>query len=97
MEIVKLADPPFNCCNMSVPCGPSTLNNTLPPGIPAAELTVTVTLPSVPYCTAGALIVVVVVVIIVVTLKMPLMPPMVSTAFVKVPKFADDVSRTVTA
>jgi hypothetical protein len=38
----------------------STVNDTLPVGVPAVELTVTVTLPFVGYITAGALIVVVV-------------------------------------
>ncbi len=58
LEIVKVADPPISPCKTAVP--PSTLNNTLPVGVPAAELIVTVTLPSVPYDTAGALIAVVV-------------------------------------
>ena len=52
MGIVKIAEPLLRDCVIGVP---STLNDTLPPGIPATELTVTVTLPSVPYVTVGAL------------------------------------------
>jgi len=57
--IVKVVDP------LTSPCGvnglPSTLNDTLPVGVPTPELTVTVTLPFAPYVTGeGGVIVVVV-------------------------------------
>ena len=58
LVIVKVADPLISSC--VVAASPSTLNDTLPVGVPSAELTVTVTLPSVPYGTAGALSVMVV-------------------------------------
>jgi hypothetical protein len=58
LGIMKVVDPPASTCVVAAP--PSTLNDTFPVGVPAAELTVTVTLPSVPYVTAGAVIVVVV-------------------------------------
>ena len=56
--MVNVVDPPVSACVVAAP--PSTLNDTFPVGVPAAELTVTVTLPSVPNVTAGAFIVVVV-------------------------------------
>jgi hypothetical protein len=58
LGIVKVVNPPASACVVAAP--PSTLNDTSPVGVPDAELTVTVTLPSVPYVTAGAVIVVVV-------------------------------------
>ena len=58
MGIVKIVEPLLRGCVTGVPL--STLNDTLPPGIPATELTVTVTLPFAPYVTAEVLIVVVV-------------------------------------
>jgi len=51
--IVKVEAPLISPCVVAAP--PSTLNDTFPVGVPAAELTVTVTMPSVPYVTAGAL------------------------------------------
>jgi hypothetical protein len=51
-------DPLISPCVFAAP--PSTLNDTIPVGVPVAELTVTVTLPSAPYVTEGAVIVVVV-------------------------------------
>ena len=58
LGIIKVVNPPASACVVAAP--PSTLNDTFPVGVPAAELTVTVTLPSVPNVTAGAFIVVVV-------------------------------------
>ena len=58
IRIVKVVDPLLSGRVIGVPL--STLNETSPVGVPAVELTVTVTLPFVPYVTVGALIVVVV-------------------------------------
>jgi hypothetical protein len=58
MIIVKIVEPLLRGCVIGVPL--STLKETSPVGVPAVELTVTVTLPFVPYVTVGALIVVVV-------------------------------------
>jgi hypothetical protein len=59
LVIVKVVDPLISPCVIGAP--PSTLNDTLPVGVPAPELTVTVTLPFAPYVTvAGGVIVVVV-------------------------------------
>ena len=57
MGIVKIVEPLLRGCVTGVPL--STLNDTFPVGVPTVELTVTVTLPFVPYVTVGALIVVV--------------------------------------
>ncbi len=51
--MVKTVEPPTSVCVIGVP---STLSDTFPVGVPAPELTVTVTLPSVPYVIPGALI-----------------------------------------
>ncbi len=48
----------LSVCIIGAP--PSTLNDTLPDGIPADELTVTVTMPFEPYVTPGVVILVVV-------------------------------------
>src|SRR5437773_748457 len=57
--LVKVADPLASALLTAVP--PSALSVTLPVGVPALALTVTVTTPSAGYVTDGALIVVVVV------------------------------------
>lgn len=57
--IVKVVDPLTSPCDGNIVL--STVNDTLPAGVPAPELTVTVTLPFAPYVTvAGGVIVVVV-------------------------------------
>jgi hypothetical protein len=57
LGIVKIADPLISPCVIGAP--PSTVNDTLPVGVPVPELTVTVTLPFAPYVTvAGGVIVV---------------------------------------
>jgi hypothetical protein len=59
LAITKVVAPLINPCDVAAP--PSTVNDTLPVGVPAPELTVTVTLPFSPYVTvAGGVIVVVV-------------------------------------
>jgi hypothetical protein len=59
LGIVKVEDPLSSPC--VVAASPSTLNDTFPVGVPVAEPTVTVTLPSAPNVTEGAVIIVVVV------------------------------------
>ena len=54
MGMVKVVDPLLRVCVIRrAPL--STLNETSPVGVPAVELTVTVTLPSAPYVIPGAL------------------------------------------
>ena len=58
LVIVKVAEPLFSGSVIGPPL--STLNDTFPAGVPAVELTDTVTLPFVPYVIHGAVILVVV-------------------------------------
>ncbi len=58
LAIVKVVEPLLSICVIHVPL--STLNDTFPVGVPAVELTVTVTMPSAPYVIGGAVIIVVV-------------------------------------
>ncbi len=59
LGIVKVVEPLLSGCVIAAP--PSTLNDTFPVGVSVPALTVTVTMPSEPYVTVGAVIIIVVV------------------------------------